>query len=172
MYKYILIICIIYLNLPVYSTDLNMINNTNFINKGYFSYDINSFKKDTSKQLYYIDIMEELDPGGDVEDINCPYGIGKITHLIYSTVYAPKQKKFNAKYKGFACSIMVIEYDNNKPLYIYYNTKGIYYDKKVSLFGKYQRFINTDSLSYISKDVKHNKNNDYIEFINGLIKEN
>ena len=168
---FILFFCIIYSVLSVFAAHIeNMLNQTDFIWGGQFSYDLKSFKNDNG--VYLIDILEELDPGGDMEDIKCPYGAGNIYHLIYSTVYSPQQKKFYAKYKGFACSEIVYEYENGEPMSMDYRKTGIYYDNNVSLFGKYQNLINTDSLSYISDDIKNNKTDDYVDFINGLLKKN
>jgi len=110
----------------------NNINQTNFINNDYLSYDINSFKYNQKNDTYFIDVMEKLDPGGDMEDIKCPYGDGYITHLIYSTKYSPKKKFFKVKYKGFMCSIGEYEYENNKPISFSYIYKGVFYDSNTS----------------------------------------
>ena len=110
----------------------NNINQTNFINNDYLSYDTNSFKYNQKNDTYFIDVMEELDPGGDMENIKCPYGEGYITHIIYSTRYSPKRKYFKVKYKGFMCSIWEYEYENNKPISFSYIYKGVFYDNNTS----------------------------------------
>ena len=106
----------------------NNLNKTNFINKGYLSYDLNSYKYNSKKNLYIVDVMEELDPGGDMGNINCPYENGYITHLIYSTKYIPKKKYFKVKYKGFMCATGEYKYENSKPVELYYNYTGVFYD--------------------------------------------
>ncbi len=73
--------------------------------------------------------MEELDLGGDLENIKCPYGEGYITHVISSTKYSPKYKVFKAKYKGFMCAVGEYEYKNDKPISFSYKYKEVYITK-------------------------------------------
>ena len=105
MKKIFLVFCIILLQFNViytYSIKYkNNLKNTNFIGRGYFYYDLKSYNYDLNNDMYIIDVMEELDPGGDMKNIKCPHGSGFITHLIYSTQYSPKHTFFNAKYEGF-----------------------------------------------------------------------
>ena len=90
-----------------------------------------------SCNIHTIDIMEELDPGGDVENIKCPYGEGFITHTIYSTKYSSKHKIFNVKYKGFMCSEGEYQYENSNPISFDYNYKGVYYDSNPSIIPNF-----------------------------------
>lgn len=123
----------------------NKINDTHFINGGYLDYDLNSYKYNKKYDTYSIDVMEELDPGGDIENIKCPYGEGYITHVISSTKYSPKHKFFKAKYKGFMCSVGEYEYENSRPTEFHYNYKGVYYDNNPAI-------INSDINTIIDKE--------------------
>ena len=49
----------------------NNLKNTNFINKGYLHYDLKSYNYNVKNDTYTINVMEELDPGGDLD-----YGVG------------------------------------------------------------------------------------------------
>ena len=166
MKKLFLIFCIILLQFnTVYACSIrykNNLRNTNFINKGYLNYDLQSYKYYSKKDTYIIDVMEELDPGGDLENINCPYGEGFITHLIYSTKYSPKHTLFEAKYKGFMCAIGEYEYKNSEPISFNYKYKGVYYDNNSSVIPNF----NMDYFKELKKEI--NNPNDYNYF--GVIK--
>ncbi|MEE3349905.1 MAG: hypothetical protein VZR09_07685 [Candidatus Gastranaerophilaceae bacterium] len=140
----------------------NHLSNTNFVGKGYLSYDLNSFKYNHNKDMYFVDVMEEMDPGGDIENIICPYGEGYITHLIYSTKYSPTKKIFKVNYKGFMCSTGEYEYKNSVPMYFEYKPKGIYYDTNHSIIPNF----NMDYFNYLKKEI--NDPNEYNYF--GVIK--
>ena len=143
--------------------NLNVIDNTNFVNKGHLYYDLKSFNYNPKKDLYSIDVMEELDPGGDLENIKCPYGEGYITHLIYSTKYSQTHKTFKTKYKGFMCSIGEYEYKNSKPITFNYRFKGVYYNNNLSIIP------NTKSsyFDFLKKEI--NNPNEYNYF--GIVKK-
>ncbi len=166
MKKIFLIILVIFLQINVvYACNIkyrNNLKNTNFINKGYLHYDLKSYNYNVKNDTYTINVMEELDPGGDLENIKCPYGEGFLTHLIYSTKYSPKQKFFNAKYKGFMCAIGEYQYRNNKPISFYYRYKGIYYDSNPSIIPNF----NMEYFNNLKKEI--NKPNEYNYF--GIIK--
>ena len=140
----------------------NKINDTNFINRGYLDYDLSSYNYDEKFDVYSIDVMEELDPAGDLENINCPYGEGFITHLISSTKYLPKHNFFEAKYKGFMCSVGEYEYKNGKPILFHYRYKGVYYDNNPSIIPNF----NMDYLNNLKNEI--NNPNKYNYF--GIIK--
>lgn len=140
----------------------NNIQNTNFINKGYLYYDLKSYNYNVKNDTYTIDVMEELDPGGDLENIKCPYGEGFLTHLIYSTKYSPKHKFFNAKYKGFMCTVGEYQYKNGKPTSFYYSYKGVYYDSEPSIIPNF----NMEYFNNLKKEI--DEPNEYNYF--GVIK--
>ena len=140
----------------------NNLKNTNFIGQGYFYYDLQSYNYDSKNDMYIIDVMEELDPGGDIENIKCPYGSGFITHLIYSTKYSPKNTFFNAKYKGFMCSDGKYEYNNSEPVSFNYIYKGVYYNNNPSVIPDF----NMDYFIELKKEI--NNPNEYNYF--GVIK--
>lgn len=164
MKKFILILCVLFLSTCITIANdkhyINEINKTNFINKGYLSYDLNSYIQ--KYNLYIIDVMLELDPGGDIENIKCPYGDGYITHAIYATKYSPKYKFFKVKYKGFMCSIGNYEYKNGEPRTFNYIYKGVYYDNKPLLIPN----SNIDYFKYLKNEI--NNPNEYNYF--GIIK--
>lgn len=108
--------------------------------------------------------MNELDPGGDIENIKCPYGKGYITHIIYSTKYSPKHKFFKVKYKGFLCSIGVYEYENSKPISFHYDYKGVYYDNNSSIIPNF----NMDYFEYLKKDINNPNEYNYFGFIKNI----
>ena len=139
----------------------NNINHTNFINNGHLSYDINSFKYNHKKDTYFIDVMEELDPGGDIENIKCPYGDGYITHLIYSTKYSPKKKNFKVKYKGFMCSTGEYKYENNKPISFSYIHKGVFYDSNTSRIPHF----GTEYFDYLKTEINSPNEYNYFGFV-------
>ena len=166
MRKLFIIICLFFLiitsNGTAFSTEkqVNMLNNTNYIRRGHLYYDINSYKYNPKKNLYMIDVMEELDPGGDMGNIICPYGdeYGYITHLIYSTKYSPTKKNFKVKYKGFTCATGEYKYINSAPIEFYYNYTGVFYNKDTSLVPD----TNLDYFKYLKKEI--NKPNEYNYF--------
>ena len=139
----------------------NMINNTIFIRNGYLYYDINSYNYNSKKNLYTIDVMEELDPGGDMEDIKCPYGDGYITHLIYSTKYSPKKKIFKVKYKGFMCSIGEYEYENNEPISFSNVYKGVFYDNNTSRIPNFEM----EYFDYLKTEINTPHEYNYFGFV-------
>ena len=78
-------------------------------------YDLNSYKYSKKYDTYSIDVMEELDPGGDIENIKCPYGEGYITHIISSTKYSPSISFLRPNIKVFMCSVGEYQYENSTP---------------------------------------------------------
>ena len=166
MKKIFLFILVILLQINViYACNIkhkNNLKNTNFINKGYLYYDLKSYHYNVKNDTYKIDVMEELDPGGDLENIKCPYGEGFLTHLIYSTKYSPKHKIFNIKYKGFMCAVGEYQYSNDKPTSFYYSYKGVYYDSNPSIIPDF----NIEYFDNLKKEI--NKPNEYNYF--GIVK--
>jgi len=144
----------------------NKINNTHFINIGYLNYDLNSYKYDKEHDVYSADVMEELDPGGDLENIKCPYGDGYITHIIFSTKYSPQNKFFKVKYKGFMCSVGEYEYRNFKPVSFHYNYKGVYYNDNTSLIPGF----NMDYFEHLKKEIDAPNNYNYFGIIKNIKK--
>lgn len=142
---------------------INNIQNTNFINKGYLYYDLKSYNYNVKNDTYTIDVMEELDPGGDLENIKCPYGEGFLTHLIYSTKYSPEHKIFNAKYKGFMCSVGEYQYKNSKPISFNYIYKGVYYDSNPSIIPNF----NMEYFNNLKKEIDEPNKYNYF----GVIKD-
>ena len=139
----------------------NKINDTHFINGGYLDYDLNSYKYNKKYDTYSIDVMEELDPGGDIENIKCPYGEGYITHVISSTKYSPKHKFFKAKYKGFMCSVGEYEYENSRPTEFHYNYKGVYYDNNSSIIPNF----NMDYFKNLKTEINNPNEYNYFGFV-------
>lgn len=166
MKKIFLIFSVILLQINViYACNVkykNKLINTNFVNKGHLYYDLQSYNYNYKNDTYTINVMEELDPGGDLENIKCPYGEGFITHTIYSTKYSPKHKIFNAKYKGFMCSVGEYQYENSKPISFNYNYKGVYYDSNPSIIPNF----NIEYFYSLKKEI--NNPNEYNYF--GIIK--
>lgn len=142
----------------------NKINDTHFMNGGYLDYDLNSYKYNPKEDMYSIDVMEELDPGGDLGNIKCPYGEGYITHVIYLTKYSPKYKFFKAKYKGFMCSIGEYKYENAKPISFHYNYKGVYYDNNSSIITNF----NMDYFDNLKKEINSPNEYNYFGFIKNV----
>lgn len=142
----------------------NKITNTQFVNGGYLDYDLNSYKYNEKYDTYYIDVMEELDPGGDIENIKCPYGEGYITHTISSTKYSPKHKLFEAKYKGFMCSIGVYKYKNSIPMSFHYNYKGVYYDDNPCMIPNF----NMDYFENLKNEMNNPNEYNYFGFIKNI----
>lgn len=139
----------------------NKINDTNFINRGYLYYDLNSYNYNKKYDFYSINVMEELDPGGDLENIKCPYGEGYITHIISSTKYFQKYKIFKAKYKGFMCSVGEYKYKNNKPISFSYKYKGVYYDNNSSIIPNF----NMNYLDNLKNEINDPNKYNYFEII-------
>jgi len=139
----------------------NKINNTHFINGGYLSYDLNSYNYNKELDLYTIDVMEELDPGGDLVKIKCPYGKGFITHVISSTKYSPKDKFFKAQYKGFLCSIGKYEFEDSTPKSFQYHYKGVYYDNNSSIIPNF----NMDYFENLEQEINNPNEYNYFGFI-------
>ena len=140
--KKIVLICYLLLMQinPAYSCNhkyKNNLKNTNFINKGHLYYDLKSYNYNSKKDIYTLNVMEELDPGGDIENVKCPYGEGFITHIIYSTKYSPIHQIYKVKYKGFMCSVGEYQYENSKPISFDYNYKGVYYDSNPSIIPNF-----------------------------------
>ena len=156
--KKILIILIILLNI-CYSAkaDEITIDNHKFVSTdGYLYIDLSTYKYNKFLNKYSMDVIETIDPGGDMENIKCPYGDGFISHLAYSFDYWHKKKYYNTQYKGFVCAEHVIEYENNNPSSGYYKYTGIFYDNDPKLVQP----INTDFLL----DLKDEMNGPYNEY--------
>ena len=142
----------------------NKINNTKFVNGGYLDYDLNSYYYNRKSNTYSIDVMEELDPGGDLENIKCPYGEGYITHIISSTKYSPKHKFFEAQYKGFLCAVGEYKYENSRPISFQYNYKGVYYDNNPSIIPNF----NMDYFENLRKEISNPNKDNYFGFIKNI----
>lgn len=142
----------------------NKINDTYFVNGGYLDYDLKSYNYNKKYDTYSIDVMEELDPGGDLENIKCPYGEGYITHIISSTKYSPKHKFFKVKYKGFLCSIGEYEYENSTPTSFNYKYKGVYYDNNPTIIPNF----NMDYFEDLKKEINNPNEYNYFGFIKNI----
>lgn len=166
MKKFFLLVILIIFSLFIYFLTQrkifpNKINDTHFINGGYLSYDLNSYNYDKESDIYTIDVMEEFDPGGDLEAIKCPYGKGYITHVIFSTKYSPTHKLFKAQYKGFLCSIGKYEYKNSIPTSFQYNYKGVYYDNNQSIIPDF----NMNYFDNLKQEINNPNEYNYFGFI-------
>lgn len=169
MKKILLLILLGIFSLFIYNSAIkktfpNKINDTNFINGGYLDYDLNSFNYNKESDMYTIDVMEELDPGGDLKNIKCPYGKGYITHIISTTKYSPKNKFFEAQYKGFLCSIGEYEYENSKPISFQYNYQGVYYDNNTSIIPDF----NMEYFDNLKKEINNPNEYNYFGFIKNI----
>lgn len=142
----------------------NKINNTQFVNGGYLDYDLNSYNYNRKSNTYSIDVMEEIDPGGDLENIKCPYGEGYVTHAIFSTKYSQKDKFFKAQYKGFLCSIGEYQYENSIPMSFQYNYKGVYYDNNPTRIPNF----NMDYFENLTKEINNPNKYNYFGFIKNI----
>lgn len=142
----------------------NKINNTQFVNGGYLNYDLNSYNYNRKSSTYSIDVMEEIDPSGDLENIKCPYGEGYVTHAIFSTKYSQKNKFFKAQYKGFLCSIGEYQYENSIPISFQYNYKGVYYDNDPTIIPNFNMDYFENLKNEINKPNKYN----YFGFIKNI----
>lgn len=146
----------------------NQLEKTQFLKNGYLSYDMKSYKYNKIFKKYSIDVMEELDPGGDIENIKCPYGKGFITHLIFSTKYIPQQEIFDAKYKGFMCSIGEYEYENFKPVSFAYIPQGVFYDSNTSLIPNFDMHY----FEYLKNEINNPTPYNYFGFIKKIKNQN
>ena len=145
----------------------NNLSKTDFINKGYLSYDLKSFKYNPTNDTYIIDVMEELDPGGDMENIKCPYEEGYITHIIFSTKYSPKKKYFKFKYKGFICATGEYKYENSKPIVFYYNYTGIFYNNNPHIIPS----LDLGYLNNLKKEINNPDEYNYFGIIQNIKKD-
>lgn len=144
----------------------NKINDTHFINGGYLNYDLKSYNYNKKSDIYSIDVMEELDPGGDSENIKCPYGEGYITHIILSTKYSPRHNFFKAQYKGFLCSFGEYEYKNSMPASFHYDYKGVYYYNNSSIIPDF----NMEYFENLKNEINNPNEYNYFGFIKKIKK--
>ena len=142
----------------------NKIDDTHFVNNGYLNYDLKSYYYNKKSDIYSIDVMEELEPGGDLKDIKCPYGEGYITHTISATKYSPTHNFFKAKPKGFMCSNKEYEYENSMPISFHYQYKGVYYDNNTSIIPDFNMnyFVN------LKQEINNPNEYNYFGFIKNI----
>ena len=158
--KKLLVILIILLNISfIAKADEIDINNHKFVSiEGYLYIDLSTYKYNKFLDKYSMNVIETIDPGGDMENIKCPYGNGFVSHLVYSFDYWHKKKYYNTKYKGFVCAEDVVEYENDTPIYHSYKYIDIFYDNNTKLVQP----INTKS-EYLS-DMTNMINGPYNEY--------
>lgn len=165
MKKLLILICFIFLCLPVFAArdyyirqdkeyqleflcfskdecycttpDIIDIKNKKFVGfGGYHYFDTSTYKYDKITDTYTVDVMVNRDPSSDLEVCNkCPYDSGYITHLIFKLSYTPSKKLFKSDYKGFVSSKEVTEYQNGKPMYIYTKFLNLYYNSDPQLIS-------------------------------------
>ena len=130
---FIILLLILNINSFVIADEIN-IDNHKFISiDGYLYMDLSNYKYNKFLDKYSMDLIETIDPGGDMEHIKCPYGDGFISHLVYSFDYWHKKKYYNTKYKGFVCAEDIVEYENDTPSYHSYKYIDIFYDNNTKL---------------------------------------
>lgn len=171
MKKFVLLIVLIFFCMPVmaeYKYLRNNLKNTKFIFLDYLGYDLNSFNYDSENDLYSVDVINELDPGGDLENINCKYSKGYITHLIHSTKYSPRKDFFKVEYKGYVCSVVKYRYKNFRPISAEFKYKGVFYDNDTSIIPNY----NMEYFDYLKKEITNPSEYNYFGSVQKIRKNN